>query len=59
MIKGIAQKVEGVVSTVLETITGFGTTIGNNIATGVGAVVTEATPGRANEKLRTAHGQPR
>lgn len=57
VIKGTAQTVEGVVSTVLGTITGFGTTkglgttVGNNIATGVGAVVTEATTSRANEKL--------
>ncbi|ECG3412371.1 hypothetical protein EW462_08050 [Salmonella enterica subsp. enterica serovar Tchad] len=57
LIKGTAQTVEGVVSTILGTMTGFGTTkglgttVGNNIATGVGAVVTEATTSRANEKL--------
>jgi RHS repeat-associated protein len=57
IIKGTAQTVEGVASTVFGTITGFGTTkglgtaVGSNISTGVGAVVTEVTTSQTNERL--------
>lgn len=57
MTKGSAPTTEGAVVTSLRTITGFGTTkalgatVGSNIATGVGAVVTEATTSKTNETL--------
>ncbi|EMX9178524.1 hypothetical protein [Citrobacter sedlakii] len=49
----IYQKIAPVLGTMtgFGTTKGLGTTVGNNIATGVGAVVTEATTSRANEKL--------
>ncbi|HAE2269532.1 TPA_asm: hypothetical protein GND82_004167 [Salmonella enterica subsp. salamae serovar 60:g,m,t:z6] len=57
ILKGTAQTIEGVISTVFGTITGFGTAkvlgnaVGNNISTGVAAVATEVTTSKTNEKL--------
>ncbi len=57
IIKGTAQTVDGVVSTVFGTITGFGTAkrlgtaVGSNISTGVGAIVTEVTTSQTSETL--------
>ncbi len=57
IIKGTAQTFEGVVSTVFGSLIGFGAgkgvgTVSNGtVMTGVGAVVTEVTTSKANEKL--------
>ncbi len=54
LLKGTTQTNEGVASTVIGTIAGFGTMKGlgsSNAATGVGAVVTEVTTSKTNEKL--------